>query len=67
MKIIDRAGGRKAFLVFWFGNFAGLLTAMDKMDGGEFVTIITLLVAAFVTGNVYEAVKVPQPHTQKQQ
>jgi hypothetical protein len=55
MKVIDTIGGRKSFLVFWFGNFAGALTALDKLNGGEFVTVTIALVAAFVTGNVYEA------------
>jgi hypothetical protein len=60
MKPIDRMGGRKAFLVFWFGNCAGALTAFDKLNGGEFVTVTIALVAAFVTGNVYEATKTPK-------
>ena len=60
MKLIDTIGGRKAFLVFWFGNFSGALTALDKLNGGEFVTVTIALVAAFVTGNVYEATKTPK-------
>jgi hypothetical protein len=60
VKLLDVAGGRKSFLVWWFGNFAGMLTAFDKLNGGEFVTVVIALVAAFVTGNVYEATKTPK-------
>jgi hypothetical protein len=63
MKWIESVGGRKAILVFWFGNVAGLLTAFDKLAGGEFVTVTIALVAAFVTGNVYEATKTPPKET----
>jgi hypothetical protein len=60
VKLIDSIGGRKAFMVFWFSNLAGLLTAFDKLNGGEFVTVTIALVAAYVTGNVYEATKTPK-------
>lgn len=62
MKLIDRIGGRKSFLVFWFANQAGILVAFGKLNGGEYVTLTIALVAAFVTGNVYEATKTqPEP------
>jgi hypothetical protein len=60
MKWLDSMGGRKAFLVFWFGNVTALLNWFSKVTGDQFVTIIIALVVAFVTGNVYEATKTPK-------
>lgn len=49
-------GGRKALLVFWFGNVTAALSWFSKISGEQYVTIIIALVVAFVTGNVWQKV-----------
>jgi hypothetical protein len=66
MKWIETVGGRKAFLVFWFGNLTGLLTWFAKVSGEQFVTIVIALVAAFVTGNVWQKVGGKKDHEAEQ-
>ncbi len=56
MTWLNTVGGRKAFMVFWFGNVAALLAWFSKVSGDQFVTIVIALVAAFVTGNVWQKV-----------
>ena len=54
MNWLTSMGGRKALLVFWFGNVTAVLNWFQKVSGEQYVTIIIALVVAFVTGNVWQ-------------
>jgi len=49
---IDNYGGRRFLLTLGCGVASTILVWFCKISGGEYVTIVSLTVAAYITGNV---------------
>ena len=49
---IDSYGGRRFLLTLGCGIASTILVWFGKISGGEYVTIVSLTIAAYITGNV---------------
>jgi hypothetical protein len=62
MKIdFDAIGGRRFLLTVGTHLISSALLWAGKLDAGAYTTIIIATVAAYITGNVVQRVKAPEP------
>jgi hypothetical protein len=52
--LINNLGGRRFVMTMGCGIVSTILVWFTKISGAEYVTIISLTVAAYIGGNVYQ-------------